>query len=208
MIDNQYTDVMLDLETFGTGTDAAIVSIGAVAFNADGDNDALWTNTPDLLANIGMGFRLNVDLTQTLPEQRGSIDPATVMWWLTQSEDARRSITERPGFWLGEAIHSFTLWVSRLSEKPSRLRLWSNGPTFDETILRSAFRRYNRDFPISFRGSRCCRTMIELAESFGWRRIPSSEGQGLVAHDALSDAVRQAREVVSQREHLRRARLG
>jgi uncharacterized protein YprB with RNaseH-like and TPR domain len=31
-----FTDIMLDLETLGTGNNAAIIQIGAVAFNADG----------------------------------------------------------------------------------------------------------------------------------------------------------------------------
>lgn len=193
-----FTDIMLDIETFGTGNNAAIVQIGAVAFNADGDNGSLFTNSPSLLRNVGQGFRMNIDLGQS--KSPGSIDAGAVRFWLQQSDEARASILE-PGVPLGEALRAFAGWIEQVGNGRHNVRLWSNGPTFDETIVRSAFERYGFDFPVSFRGSRCCRTMMDLAEQYGYnRRQAAAEGrEGLVQHDGLSDAVFQARSVIMQR---------
>lgn len=204
---NNYTDIMIDLETFATDNDAAIVSIGAVAFNADGDNASLFTNSPDALERGGQGFRANVNLAESAPAKRGNIDPATVEWWLGQSQEARDMLVSGERVQLGAALEAFVRWLYTLTPKVRSLRVWSNGPTFDETILRAAFRRYASPLPLSYRGSRCCRTMLELAELHGWDRKEAAAmvSTDTVKHDALSDAVFQARGVVSQRHFLRLA---
>ena len=196
----RYTDIMLDLETLGTSNNAAIVQIGAVAFNADGENASLFTNSPDLLRNFGQGFRMNVDLAQS--KSPGVYDQGAINFWLGQSDEARASITA-PGVPLGEALRAFAGWVADIGKGVHRTRLWSNGPTFDETILRNAFDRYGLELPVSFRGSRCCRTMLEMAELYGYDRRASWkaawEAEGMVNHDALADSVAQARGVIAQR---------
>jgi len=199
----QYTDIMLDLETLGTGNNAAIIQIGAVAFNADGENASLWTDSPGELLEDGQGFRVNVDLG--ISSKPGEFDAGAIKFWLGQSAEARASIMAEPSFTLGVALESFVAWVNTVSAGPHKVRLWSNGPTFDEVILRAAFTRYDLDLPISFRGSRCCRTMIEMAEQRGWDRKAAAGGSpdDIVKHDALHDAVFQARGVVSQRHYLR-----
>lgn len=200
----QHTDIMLDLETFGTGNNAAIVSIGAVAFNADADGQsdgALFTNSPELIERGGLGFHRRIDLARSSQAQIGDIDPATVEWWLTQSDDARASLLENPRVTLGVALHEFATWIEENYAKPRKMRLWSNGPTFDEIILRSAFKRYSIDFPLSYRASRCCRTMIEMAELHGWTR-DKELSDDILKHNALHDAVFQARDVVLQRSFI------
>lgn len=201
---HQHTDIMLDLETFGTGKDAAIVSIGAVAFMADeGPLCSLFNESPEGLRIDGLGFHRRVSLAISDPAKRGVIDPATVEWWLQQSNEARASLTMKPRTSLGTALQDFYTWINENFAKPRRLRLWSNGPTFDERLIREAFDRYGREFPISFRGSRCCRTMIELAEQHGWDRSQFKElSSYILKHNALHDAVFQARGVVLQRHHL------
>lgn len=195
-----YTDIMLDLETFGTSNNAAIVQIGAVAFNADGDNGSLFTNSPDLLRNFGQGFRMNIDLEQS--KNPGVFDAGAINFWLKQGDEARASITAA-GVPLGEALRSFAAWVEAIGNGRHNVRLWSNGPTFDETILRAAYTRYGLELPISYRGSRCCRTMIELAELYGYNRREAFKAafqeEGMVNHDGLADAVMQARGVIAQR---------
>lgn len=201
-------DIMVDIETFAADTNAAIVSIGAVAFNAGGENGELFTNSPDALLKQGQGFRVNINLGLSDPDKRGNVDPATVEWWLQQSDEARAMLVSGERAPLGEALQEFGQWLRIQAIKLSgsaKLKLWSNGPTFDEMILRAAFTRYGLDFPISFRGSRCCRTMFDLATSFGWnpRKAQASDGEDTVKHDALGDAVFQARGVVSMQHFLR-----
>ncbi len=204
-------DIMVDIETFATDNNAAIVAIGAVAFDADvpeGTNlldDPIWAKSPDALLNgMGQGFRVNVDLGASDPDKRGNIDPSTVEWWLGQSDEARAMLVSGDRKPLGGQLALFSAWISRQGGY-SKLRLWSNGPTFDETILRAAFGRYGMGFPISFRGSRCCRTMFDFAKSLGWdpKAAAMEAPDDIVKHDALSDAVFQARSLQSQIHYLR-----
>jgi hypothetical protein len=200
----KFTDIMLDIETLGTGTNAAIIQIGAVAFYADGPNPALFTNSPELLLADRQGFRVNVDLGKS--RHPGVINASTVEWWLGQSDEARASVTKAEGrVELGTALQMFASWVEWVGNGRSNVRLWSNGPTFDEMIVRQAFERYGLDLndTISFRGSRCCRTMFEVARGLGWnpKEAARMAPDDIVKHDGLSDAVFQARSVVAQRSY-------
>jgi len=207
----KFTDIMLDIETFGVGTHAAIVQIGAVAFNADGDNPTL-NHTPESLEASGQGLRICVDLSRS--RHPGVLNASTVEWWLKQSDEARsavlghqpegqRGLAMSERMPLGEALETLSLWIAQVSYGRNSVRLWSNGPTFDEMIVRQAYERYGLDFHkvVSFRQSRCCRTMFDLAVSMGWRPKEAAEGRSedITKHDGLGDAVFQARSLVSQR---------
>ena len=69
--------VMLDLETMGTGPTAAITAIGAVAFSVE--------------AGITDTFYKKVDLESSV-RNGGTMDPGTVIWWLGQSDAARKEM--------------------------------------------------------------------------------------------------------------------
>lgn len=172
-------DIMLDLETYGTGTNAAIKSIGACAFNPESNR----------VEQAISSFHRRIDLTKS--RFPGEIDASTVEWWLRQSEDARRSLLVEPGVELGCALLEFISWCERYGTS-KELTLWSNGPTFDERLLREAFTRYGLTFPISFRNSGCLRTLRNVAQRLG---LPKVELVNTNLHDALSDARVQAMEV-------------
>lgn len=183
------TDIMLDIETLGTGPNAAILSIGALAFLAGGP----LIEYPE---NLGWTFHMGVDLSETPESLRGVITPSTVEWWLQQSDAARQSVLNGFAFRspLGFVLEELNQWI-RSFGRFEELRLWSYGPTFDETIVRSAFERHGITFPLSYRQSRCCRTLQDTAwELTGWM-LPPREG---LAHNALDDCKQQATNVVSQ----------
>ncbi len=163
--------LMIDLETFGNGNDAAIISVGACTFDTHG---TLILDT----------FYRVVDLE--ISTHPGDIDSSTVMWWLKQEDGARKALTDSGSTEpLGTVLKQLSAWIT--SSKAETL--WSNGPTFDEVIIRSAFRRYGLDFPLSFRASRCMRTIRSLP---GAPRLYMKKG---TAHNALDDAVHQAKHV-------------
>ena len=195
----RHTDIMLDLETLGTGNDAAIASIGAVAFDADEAREFLYATPAYIEQHAGKGFYRNIDLSSSVESLRGDIDPATVEWWMQQGDDARRSLYLGKRVPLGQALIEFGQWVEEVSMDTRTL--WSNGPTFDEVIIRSAARRYDFLLPFHFSRSRCCRTMMDLAKQMGFR--PAGPGKDIVKHNALHDAVNQARGVVAQRQFIR-----
>jgi hypothetical protein len=77
-----YTDYTLDLETMGsTRQTAAIVSIGAVAFNVEGD--------------MSEPFYVNVDLEDAMRHGL-TVDADTIKWWMRQQLLAREAIFIAP----------------------------------------------------------------------------------------------------------------
>jgi hypothetical protein len=112
-------DVMLDLETMGNGPNAAIVAVGAIEFDAA-------TNT------LGQRFYRGVNL-ETAVAEGGVIDASTVMWWLRQSDEARKDICG-DGLPLRQVLAEFSEWLASLGEgvkvwgKRCRVRQRDSGP--------------------------------------------------------------------------------
>lgn len=164
-------DCMLDIETLGQGNNAAVISIGAAMFDP-------------MTGAVGRCFYAVLDPNDPLI---GAVDPSTVLWWMSQSEEARKEITDPTDRRLSAAgaMSAFALWC----EENGAETLWSNGPTFDEVITRNLAKRCGIRYPIHYRGSRCCRTIAGLAREMGWEPKPGASS--LVKHNALDDAVRQ-----------------
>ena len=71
---------MLDLETLGNGNNAAIVSIGAYYFDTeDPDNGEEYYVLVNPATSVGYGQVM---------------DASTVLWWMNQSEDARKELVK------------------------------------------------------------------------------------------------------------------
>ena len=166
------TDVMLDLETMGVGSDAAIIAIGAVEFD-------LHAGT------LGQEFYKVVDLESSVAAG-GTISPSTVLWWMKQS-DAARAAFLREGEQIDKALTQFSWWVRNSSD--TGVNIWGNGAAFDNVVLRTAYQRLGRKPPWDFGQDRCFRTIraefqkVEL-ETTG------------TAHNALDDAKYQARYLI------------
>ncbi len=71
--------LMVDLETMGNGPYAPVISIGAVFFDP---------NTGE----TGEEFSVNISLESSM-RYRARPDASTILWWLEQSEEARKSLT-------------------------------------------------------------------------------------------------------------------
>lgn len=226
---------MLDLETLATGQDAAIASIGMVNFDPNGNK-------------IGSYFYQRVDLVHSVSP--GVIDPATVDWWLQQDEASRAELTREGRVPLEDVLGNLIEWVigcsrymavrkvsleelgsgSLLGRGTSVFvldgdyRLWSNGPLFDERILREAYLRHGFRFPFHYKSSRDCRTMYALHKELGLpdrnrkkgyaacgnsTGIPHGESGTLsrdmfVKHNAVHDALRQTEDICHIMQELRR----
>lgn len=165
--------LMLDLETFGKGNNAAIIAIGACTF--------------DLPGEIGDGSDLYYQVIDLeISSHPGDIDGSTVLWWLKQEADARNALTAPDNTEpLGAALKQFADWVKEMKIET----LWSNDPTFDEVILKSAYQRYSLEFPFNFRATRCVRTIRDLPNA---PRLYMEKG---TSHNALDDAIHQAEHI-------------
>lgn len=159
-------EVVLDLETMGNGNNAAIVAIGACKFaphSTVGPSDTFYREV-DLESSVDAGMK---------------IDASTILWWMQQSDEARKSTFTGDRVPLGDALYQFSKWFGE--DRP----VWGNGATFDNVIVRSGFAAVRLPVPWKFWNDRCYRTMKNLRPDVKMERVG-------VAHNALSDAISQA----------------
>lgn len=164
--------VMIDLETMGTGFNAAIVSIGAVKFSLDPREEV-----------TGDEFYSNILLQSCLNEGL-SVDGSTIMWWLQQSEAARNVLKDKPKL-LISALNDFYSWIKETDIQG----IWSH-KEFDSVILTNAMKVSNVSLPWSHKIVYDLRTLRFLYPELYNKAYETIEN--LNPHNALADAVKQA----------------
>ena len=170
-----FSNVMLDLETMGNGPNAAIVAIGAVAFNIQ-DTEISADN-----------FYTRVRLESSV-EHGGVIDSSTVLWWMEQSEEARSEIAKKDGLHIIDALEEFSHWI-RTAAAGDESHVWGNGASFDNVILRSAYQRRRIEPPWLWWNDRCYRTVKALHRDVPFERLGTH-------HKAIDDAISQAQHLI------------
>lgn len=173
-MDSKMNDLMLDLETMGSGPNAAIVAVGAVMFDIEA-------------GVIGERFYQVVDLKSAV-RLGGEMDPGTVLWWLKQS-DAARGAFAAEGAHIAEVLAGFERFIS-WNSTPERVRIWGNGALFDNVILASAYRNADLMLPWRFWNDRCYRTVKALYPDIKPDRVGTH-------HNAVDDAETQARHLIA-----------
>lgn len=163
------SSVMCDLETMGNGPNAAITSIGLTTFDE------------------AVTLRVSVALDSAVLAG-GVMDASTVLWWMKQSDEARSRMAHHaiPILSALDQVDDFYDEVT-LHCGHAGITIWGNGATFDNVIIRSAYQRLGRQPPWPFWSDRCFRTLKNLYPQVA---EPAREG---THHDALDDAVHQAR---------------
>lgn len=165
-------DAMIDIETFGTSPSAHIASIGVCWFNKDSDEiygTSYWV----------MGSK----------HQNRSLDPKTVLWWMGQSEPARRELIHfSPKVGLEEALKQ----LRGEYQKYKARSVWANPPQFDLKILNNAYEQYKIGTPWHHRDEMDCRTIWKMVEQYSPFDGKELQREG-THHNALDDAVYQAK---------------
>lgn len=161
------TDVMIDLETLATSSDAAILTIGAVKFDP-----------------LGVGveqdnrFYTRVDL-DSCHEINLQVSDDTINWWATQSKEAQEE-----AFNPDNRLHIEDAFQDLYKFCWGAQRVWSNGAAFDIVICETVFKRIHRAIPWNFWQVRDVRTMFDLGID--------PKRPVVTAHNALADAEAQA----------------
>jgi hypothetical protein len=157
-------DVMIDIETVGTGPDACVLTIAAQTF------DPLRRQKHSDLPSYYC--RVDVD---SQPDR--SLDQSTIEWWATQPPAAQQEAFDEhnriPLVQALEELHRI-VWHCK--------RTWANGPTFDMNILEHAYKSYNMALPWKYFNVRDARTIYSLWPNL--QKYPAS-------HHALEDCRRQ-----------------
>jgi len=165
--------VMVDLETMGTDSKSAVVSIGAVKFTS----------------KIVDEFYINIDLKSSAAKGM-FIDPGTIIWWMKQSDEARKALRANTTE-VDRALMQFSLWFGESKY------IWGNGSAFDCVILGNAFRACEIPVPWNFYDERCYRTLKSL-----FPQLKAADTRG-TKHNALEDARYQAEHLIKIIRHKR-----
>jgi hypothetical protein len=178
------TDVMIDLETLATSTDAAILTIGAVKFDPFGS---------DIKEPAMTKLYLRVDLDSC--DRIGLVtNDDTIEWWSKQDPAAQEeAFSEQDRIDIVDAFEQLYkfCWGAQ--------RVWSNGSVFDIMICEHIFKKIGKATPWQFWQIRDVRTMFDLG--INPKRPP------VLKHHALEDAWNQAVGVQNVYTALRSATL-
>ena len=156
-------DIMIDIETCGTGVDACILTIAAQTF--------------DPLVREPYSDRWYYARVDPDSQPDRNISQGTIDWWATQPRAAQEEAFGLEGrISLQQALedlHRLT-WHCK--------HTWANGPTFDMNILEHAYKSYNIVLPWQYYNVRDARTIYSLCPNLA--KYPAS-------HHALEDCRRQ-----------------
>ena len=162
-------EVMIDIETLDTRESAVVLSIGAVAFDPRSDTHAAT-------------LHVHLDPEPQIRHQGRTISPSTVLWWLKQSDSARKGIAEAfretPSAALGD--------LQQFIEEFGAVGVWGNGAMFDNAILISLADSIGMPRPWSYKLDRCYRTLKNIVP------VEPAAFEG-TEHNALDDAIFQTR---------------
>lgn len=173
------TDIMIDLETMGNGSEASIIQIGAVAFNRHRKTDGT--------TRVGGKFCVNVNLESNKKFHR-DIDPSTIEFWMSQPKEAQDTLDLKKGLDLDVALKSFHQFVStEFPGKEKHVPIWSHA-TFDFVILSNAYRATKLYMPYSHRQARDLRTITDVGWEPYWLPNYSVARVG-THHNALDDCL-------------------
>nr|WP_302981520.1 3'-5' exonuclease [Plesiomonas shigelloides] len=173
--------LMLDLETMGTKPNAPIVSIGAVFFNPDS-------------GEFGEEFYTPVSIESAMRD--GAVPCGkTINWWLRQSPEARAAICSDSAQDITVALVQFNSFIHKNAVDIKSLKVWGNGATFDNVIIRQTYERsLGFECPWPFWNDHDVRTMVTLGLNVGFNPKHEMPFDGDV-HNALADAKHQAKYV-------------
>ena len=153
--------LMIDIETLGVAPAATILTIAAQSFDPFGQ---------------GHFYRHFYSRITLESQENRTIDDGTIAWWTTQPEAQAEAFAEEDRMPLDQALDLLgkLMWQSSF--------LWSQGPTFDMTILEHAYKSYGKPIPWQYYKVRDSRTLFSLYP--GLSRPATS-------HHALEDCRRQ-----------------
>ena len=162
-------DVMLDLETTGVNPGCGILSIGACTFD------------------LSYQFYQRISPEDSNLFLKDEID--TLRWWNKQNPATRQEAFGGTKSLL-LVLCEFEDWFSQLPAARTDINIWSNGADFDLPILKAAYMIFDKEVPWAPYSGRCHRTLKNLLPHV---KAPTNANK----HNALEDAISQARHAVS-----------
>jgi hypothetical protein len=182
---NMRKDIMLDIETLGTGSNATIFQISAIAFDIETGHQYSTFNS---IADISKNKTLKAD---------GS----TLKWWLNTNKELLTELLNKGEESSEDLLNNFHTWLESQDKDNKNIYLWGNGILFDNKMIQEQFIDLGLEYPIFFRNDRDVRTIVDLAgKKLGITEKELKErfnDENLVKHDAFDDVKYQISLVVS-----------
>ena len=157
-------DLMVDIETLATCTNAVIVQLGACYFDR-------------ATGSIGETFLANISVQSGL-ESGLVTDTETIKWWLGQ----KRITWLEDRLELQQALRMFSDFVNI----NRNAKIWSHA-TFDMPIIENAYRKLRKRIPFKYKNARDIRTLVDLSKTYMDKPKENAEK----THNALDDCIRQ-----------------
>lgn len=192
-------DFIIDFETFGNRSSAAVIDLSTVCFNPDPN----VIETLDELISRGKRWKFN------LKAQRGNrvFGKSTIEWWKNQSAEARENLkASENDVTVKAGILDFLKFLKAQGIKEWDSFGWCRGQSFDFPILVDCIASIEREAgvdeetidtfgaePCKFWNQRDIRTAIEaLSLTRGLTTTPLRKGilDGFIAHDSLHDCAK------------------
>lgn len=165
--------IVVDLETFGVRPNSLIISLGAVALDADYEPIGYFYSP--------VGYK-------SFPEGY-AVDIATLDWWIHQDAEATAGLdlNNHAMFDITVVFYSFVHWVQK-SVSWQDICFWGNGSEFDLVILNHALSRAVGTYHIPYHRQMSLRSIWLL-----WNKLGIEDGiKPRVKHHALYDAEAEA----------------
>jgi 3' exoribonuclease, RNase T-like len=174
-------DVMVDIETLGTSSDATIFQIAAISFDI---------RTGDILDNFNGIADISV-------EDNLKVDGSTLKWWLNTDKELLAHLLNNGDGSPTELLQDFHTWLTQQTPVSSDLFLWGNGILFDNKMIQQQLEDIGLFYPINYKNDRDVRTIVDLAGA----KLGLSEkelkdqynDESLVHHNAFDDVLYQVR---------------
>lgn len=165
-------DVMIDIETLARSERAVVISLGAVAFDAE-------VPAPDGTEGLPMFYTA----IQFEDQKDREINAETVRWWMNQNADAQHAAftteasTNFHDGQMGTARALFGLREFIQFQAGADRKVWAKSPSFDLNILENLYAEFNVSLPWTYSQERDVRTIISAA---GVTNLPG-------AHEPIAD---------------------
>lgn len=157
-------DITVDLETCALCPTAAVLSLGAIAWNREGIQTPFYMIDRD--EDLDEQHYVHVDLRSSFLDGF-TFDATTSAWWSNQSADAKLSILENDDedcacLPIVNVVRGFMEWVNerKTQHEADDVCLWSQGTDFDIAILRNICYKYGLEVPIKYTNFRDHRTFF------------------------------------------------
>ena len=156
-------DITFDLETCAVCPTAAVMSVGAVAWNRHVVGTPLFYERESMRYPT---FSAHVDLRGMFIDGF-TFDAATAQWWKERSNEAKDAVLDddnecMPCSPIQEVVKDFFRWIDYVKKacNETEVNLWCQGTDFDMAILRNICHKYQIEIPVSHKNFRDHRTFF------------------------------------------------